>query len=70
VYYPRSFLKLIIAGFLLVALPLIFAIVNNAFSIHEVVERSQRTVQQAVQATEVSRAIMEQVTAMERSIRQ
>ncbi len=69
-YYPRSFLKLIIAGFLLVALPLIFAIVNNAFSIHEVVERSQRTVQQAVQATEVSRAIMEQVTAMERSIRQ
>ena len=70
VYYPRSFLKLIIAGFLLVSLPLIFAIVNNAVSIHEIVERSQRTVQQAVQATQASRLIMEQVNGMERSVRQ
>ena len=70
IYYPRSFLKLIIAGFLLVSLPLIFAIVNNAVSIHEIVERSQRTVQQAVQATQASRLIMEQVNAMERSVRQ
>jgi two-component system sensor histidine kinase GlrK len=70
VYYPRSFLKLIVAGFLLVSLPLIFAIVNNAFSIHEIVARSQATVRQAVQATQASRLIIEQVTAMERSLRQ
>jgi hypothetical protein len=70
IYYPSSFLKLIIAGFLLVSLPLIFAIVNNAVSIHEIVERSQRTVQQAVQATQTSRLIIEQANAMERSVRQ
>ncbi len=70
IYYPSSFLKLIIAGFLLVSLPLIFAIANNAVSIHEIVERSQRTVQQAVQATQASRLIIEQVNAMERSGRQ
>lgn len=69
-YYPRSFLKLIIAGFLLVALPLIFAIVNNAVSIHEIVQRSQRTVQQAVEATKASGILIEQVTVMERSVRQ
>lgn len=69
-YYPRSFLKLIIAGFLLVALPLIFAIVNNAFSIHEIVKRSQRTVHQAVEATKTSGVLIEQVKLMERSVRQ
>ena len=40
IYYPSSFLKLIIAGFLMVSLPLIFAIVNNAVAIHDIVERS------------------------------
>lgn len=69
-YYPRSFLKLIIAGFLLVALPLIFAIVNNAVSIHEIVQRSQRTVQQAVEATKASGIMIEQLPVMERSVRQ
>lgn len=69
-YYPRSFLKLIVAGFLLVSLPLIFAIVNNAFSIHDIVARSQATVHQAVLATQASRVIIEQITAMERSVRQ
>jgi two-component system sensor histidine kinase GlrK len=70
IYYPRSFLKLIIAGFLMVSLPLIFAIVNNAVAIHDIVERSQRTVEQAVQATQASRLLMEQVNGMERSVRQ
>lgn len=70
VHYPRSFLKLIIAGFALVALPLILAIVNNALSIHDIVERSQQTVHQAMRATEASRALREQLTAMERSVRQ
>lgn len=70
VYYPRSFLKLIIVGFILVALPLILAIGNNALSIHEIAARGQRTVHQAMQATEGSRLLMEQLTVMERSVRQ
>ncbi len=70
IHYPRSFLKLIIAGFVLVALPLIFAIVNNAVAIHDITKRSQQTVHQAMRATEASRLLIEQITAMERSVRQ
>ncbi len=69
-YYPRSFLKLILAGFLLAVLPLIFALINNAFSIHQLASQSQRAVYQAVQATQNSRFLIEQITNMERSVRQ
>jgi two-component system sensor histidine kinase GlrK len=70
VHYPRSFLKLIIVGFILVALPLILAIGNNAVSINEIADHSQRTVREAMKATEASRLLSEQLTAMERSVRQ
>jgi two-component system, NtrC family, sensor histidine kinase GlrK len=69
-YYPRSFLKLILAGFSLAVLPLIFALINNAFSIHQLATHSQRAVYQAVHATQNSRFLLEQITSMERSIRQ
>ena len=69
-YYPRSFLKLILSGFLLAVLPLIFALINNAFSIHQLATQSQRAVYQAVQATQNSRFLIEQITNMERSVRQ
>lgn len=69
-YYPRSFLKLILAGFSLAVLPLIFALINNAFSIHQLATHSQRVVYQAVQATQNSRFLIEQITNMERSVRQ
>ena len=69
-YYPRSFLKLILAGFSLAVLPLIFALVNNAFSINQLATHSQRAVYQAVHATQNSRFLLEQITSMERSIRQ
>jgi two-component system sensor histidine kinase GlrK len=69
-YYPRSFLKLILAGFSLAVLPLIFALVNNAYSIHQLATHSQRAVYQAVQTTQSTRFLIEQITSMERSIRQ
>lgn len=69
-YYPRSFLKLILAGFSLAVLPLIFALVNNAFSIHQLATHSQRAVYQAVQTTQNTRLLIEQITNMERSARQ
>jgi two-component system, NtrC family, sensor histidine kinase GlrK len=66
-YYPRSFLKLLFVGFTLIALPLMFALINNAISIDQLSNRSQKAVYQAVQATQSSRQLTELLTAMERS---
>ena len=40
VYYPRSFPRLLAVGFTLVALPLVFALVNNAVSVDRLANRS------------------------------
>ncbi|MGH8679820.1 MAG: ATP-binding protein, partial [Burkholderiales bacterium] len=69
-YYPRSFLKLILAGFALTVLPLILALGYNAYSINRLADHSQRILYQAVQATQTSRMLIEHVTTMERSVRQ
>lgn len=69
-YYPRSFLKLLFVGFTLIALPLMFALINNAISIDQLSNRSQKAVYQAVQATQSSRQLAELLTAMERSAHQ
>jgi two-component system sensor histidine kinase GlrK len=69
-YYPRSFLKLILAGFALTVLPLILALLYNAYSISRLADHSQHVLYQAVQATQTSRALIEHSTAMERSVRQ
>jgi two-component system sensor histidine kinase GlrK len=69
-YYPRSFLKLLLIGFTLVALPLIFALINNAVSVDQLANRSQRAVHQAVQATQGGRRMAELLNAMERTARQ
>ncbi len=61
---------LILAGFALAVLPLIFALINNAISIHELATKSQRAVFNAVQVTQSSRLLIEQITGMERSARQ
>ncbi len=69
-YYPRSFLKLLLVGFTLVALPLIFALISNAVSVNQLANRSQRTVYQAVQATQAGGRVAELLNAMERTARQ
>ena len=69
-YYPRSFLKLLVIGFTLVALPLILALINTAVSVDQLSSRSQQTVYQAVQATQSSRRLAELLTTMERAARQ
>src|ERR1035437_8182536 len=68
--YPRSFLKLLLVGFSLVALPLIVALITSAISVDRLCRRSQTAGYQAVQATQSSRRLIELVTAMERSARQ
>jgi two-component system sensor histidine kinase GlrK len=69
-FYPKSFPMLILAGFSLAVVPLIFALINNAVSIRELATKSQRAVFNAVQATQSSRQLIEQITSMERSVRQ
>ena len=68
--YPKSFLKLLLIGFALAMLPLLFAFGNAALYLDRLAEQSRSTVAQAVQATRTSRVLVEQVTLMERSARQ
>lgn len=68
--YPKSFRKLLLIGFSLVALPLLIALVNNAVSIDRLADKSRHAVYEAVQATESSRALVESITNEERIARQ
>jgi two-component system sensor histidine kinase GlrK len=68
--YPRSFPRLLAVGFALVALPLVFALVNNAVSVDRLANRSQNAVVQAVQATQASRRLVQLLGALERNARQ
>jgi two-component system sensor histidine kinase GlrK len=68
--YPKSFLQLILLGFVLVSLPLFFAFLNAALYVDRLANQSQKAVYQAVQATQGSRIIVEQLTQMERTVRQ
>jgi two-component system, NtrC family, sensor histidine kinase GlrK len=70
VAYPSSFLKLLLIGFALAMLPLLFAFGNAALYLDRLAEQSRNTVYQAVEATRASRALSEQLTIMERSVRQ
>lgn len=68
--YPKSFPRLLLAGFSLVALPLLTALVHNAVTMAQLAKQSQQAVYQAVRATHGSRVMLEELTIMERSIRQ
>lgn len=68
--HPRSFLGLIVVGFLLVALPLIAALVTGAYYIDRMTKQSQEAVYRAVQATQTTREIINRVGIMERAVRQ
>ena len=45
--YPKSFLSLLLVGFLIVALPLILGLIANAWSIERLSEQSQKAVYNA-----------------------
>ena len=67
---PKSFLKLILLGFALVGLPLIIALINSAFSIDRLADQSRKAVYQAAQIAHSSRALADEIAAMERAVRQ
>lgn len=67
---PKSFLKLIIIGFSLVLLPLIIALINSAVTINQLAEQSRQAVYQATQIAHSSRVLADEITVMERGVRQ
>ena len=57
-------------GFVIVTLPLVFAIVYATIEVTNYTEQSQKTLFQTINSTESSRIILERLVSMERSIRQ
>ena len=69
-YYPRSFLKFILLGFLLVSLPLLYALAELILSLEHLQTQGREAVQQAAQAGRTSRQLFEQAVTLERVVRQ
>ncbi len=69
-YRPKSFLKLVLIGFACVALPLVVAFVTATIYVNQLAAQSQKAVTRAVQVTQRSRMLLEQILAMERNARQ
>jgi two-component system sensor histidine kinase GlrK len=69
-HYPSSFLKLILAAFALVTLPLILSTTHGTLSVSRLSHQSEDAVQRAVLATQSSWMLVQQLTAMERAARQ
>jgi two-component system sensor histidine kinase GlrK len=69
-YYPSSFLKLILAAFALVTLPLILSTTHGTLSVSRLSDQSEEAVRRAVLATQSSWMLVQQLTAMERLARQ
>lgn len=68
--YPDSFFRLLLIGFALTVLPLLYAFGNAALHLDRLAEQSRSTVYHAVEATRASRQLAEHLAVMERSVRQ
>jgi two-component system sensor histidine kinase GlrK len=68
--YPRSFLALLLIGFSIVALPLLFALLSNALAFERLAGLSEQAVHSAVKVTQSSRSLAAVVASLERSARQ
>jgi len=69
-YYPRSFLKLILLGFVLASVPLAYALWEMATALDRLAEGSRAAVLNSAHASQASRQLLEQMTALERLVRQ
>ncbi len=67
---PRSIIRLVLLGFAAVALPLIAAVVTAVVQVDRLAQSGRQAVFDAEAATQESRAIAENLTAMERSLGQ
>src|SRR2546423_10476652 len=68
--YPRSFLGLLLAGFTLVALPLVGALAYSAWNTERLAGQSRTAVFNASQAARSSRALLERIGSIERLAQQ
>jgi len=68
--FPRSFLKLLIAGFLLVALPLAIALMYSAWNTERLAGQAQDAVFNAAQAARASRSLVNRISSIERIAQQ
>src|SRR5262245_1914109 len=68
--YPRSFLGLLLAGFTLVALPLVGALAYSAWNTERLAGESRSAVFNASQAARASRALVERIATIERLAQQ
>jgi two-component system sensor histidine kinase GlrK len=64
--YPRSFLGLLVAGFLLVALPLLGTLLYSAWHSERLTEQSRSAVSGAAKAARASRAMVNRIGSIER----
>jgi two-component system sensor histidine kinase GlrK len=67
---PRSFLTLVLIGFIAVALPLLAAILVASLQVDRLARQSEDAVYRTVQLTNGGRSLVDQLTSMERSMRQ
>ncbi|HSG65008.1 MAG TPA: HAMP domain-containing sensor histidine kinase [Gammaproteobacteria bacterium] len=69
-YRPRSISRLVLFGIAVVLTPLLAAIITAVVQVDRLAQRNRVTVLEARLATEQSRALVEQLTAMERALGQ
>ena len=68
--YPRSFLGLLLAGFTLVAVPLVGALAYSAWNTERLAEQSRNAVFSASQAARASRSLVNRISSIERLAQQ
>jgi len=64
--YPRSFVGMLLAGFLLITLPLIAALLYSAWKTDELAVQSRSAVHSAAQASRASRMLVNRTASIER----
>ena len=70
IFYPRSFLALLLAGFTLVILPLVGALAYSAWNVERLAGKSRTAVFNASQAARASRSLVDRIAAIERVAQQ
>src|SRR3977135_3170421 len=68
--YPRSFLGLLLAGFTLIALPLVGALAYSAWNTERLADQSRSAVFSASQAARASRSLVNRIGSIERLAQQ
>jgi two-component system sensor histidine kinase GlrK len=68
--YPKSFFKLLAAGFVLAVLPLVAGLLVNMVAIQRLANQSQRAVYDAARVVHSTRELSETATSLERAVQQ